>query len=171
MSKYVLSGFLAMLIVCAAKAQTATDPANVFQARLIGARETPVNSTPATGTFQMTIASDNSNFTYQLTFANLVAPVTQAHIHFGQFSVSGGIMIWLCQTPSTPGPAGPPPCPAGGGTVMGTVTAAQVVGPMAQGISPGQFAQALDAIRMGIAYANVHSTTFPAGEIRGQITY
>jgi hypothetical protein len=49
------------------------------------------------------------------------------------------------------------------------VTAAKVIGPDGQGIEPGAFAEALKAIRSGFAYANVHSTKWPAGEIRGQI--
>jgi len=53
--------------------------------------------------------------------------------------------------------------------VSGTAKATDVIGPAAQGISPGEFAKILDAIRSGFAYANVHTTRFPGGEIRGQI--
>jgi hypothetical protein len=49
------------------------------------------------------------------------------------------------------------------------VTPADVVGPAGQGISPGQFEEVLKAMREGATYANVHSTLFPGGEIRGQI--
>jgi len=61
-----------------------------------------------------------------------------------------------------------PACPASG-KVTGTVTATDVIGPAAQGIAPGEFAEALRALRAGMTYANVHSTKFPGGEIRGQI--
>jgi hypothetical protein len=54
--------------------------------------------------------------------------------------------------------------------VSGVITAAQIVGPAAQGIATGEFAELVDALRSGAAYANVHTTTFPAGEIRGQIS-
>jgi hypothetical protein len=53
--------------------------------------------------------------------------------------------------------------------VTGTARATDVIGPTAQGIAPGEFAKILDAIRSGAAYANVHTTRFPGGEIRGQI--
>jgi hypothetical protein len=55
------------------------------------------------------------------------------------------------------------------GDVMGTITAAQVVGPAGQGIAAGEFEELVRAIKTGVTYANVHSTKFPGGEIRGQI--
>ncbi|MBV9172569.1 MAG: hypothetical protein JOZ81_21060, partial [Chloroflexi bacterium] len=51
-----------------------------------------------------------------------------------------------------------------------TLTAADVVGPAAQGIAPGEMARVIRAIQDGAAYGNVHSTMFPAGETRGQLT-
>ncbi|MBV9545378.1 MAG: hypothetical protein JOY61_13490, partial [Chloroflexi bacterium] len=47
---------------------------------------------------------------------------------------------------------------------------ADVVGPAAQGIAPGEMARVIRAIQDGAAYGNVHSTMFPAGETRGQLT-
>jgi hypothetical protein len=44
-----------------------------------------------------------------------------------------------------------------------------VIGPVPQGITPGEFDELLEAIRAGVAYVNVHTSTFPAGEIRGQL--
>jgi hypothetical protein len=48
-------------------------------------------------------------------------------------------------------------------------SAADVIGPTTQGIEPGAFAELVRAMRAGVTYTNVHSTKFPAGEIRGQI--
>jgi hypothetical protein len=53
--------------------------------------------------------------------------------------------------------------------VTGTITAANIIGPAEQGIAPGEFAEAVAAIRAGVAYVNVHSTKLPNGEIRGQL--
>jgi hypothetical protein len=53
--------------------------------------------------------------------------------------------------------------------VTSTVTALNLIGPAGQGVSAGEFAEALAAIRHRFAYANVHSAKIPGGEIRGQI--
>jgi hypothetical protein len=71
-------------------------------------------------------------------------------------------MFFLC------GGGGKPACPSSG-KVTGIVVAADIIGPAAQGVSPGQLAEAIRAMRAKAAYANVHTTTYPTGEIRGQI--
>jgi hypothetical protein len=54
--------------------------------------------------------------------------------------------------------------------VTGSVTVANVIGPNAQGITPGaDFAKVVQALRDGAAYVNVHTMRSPAGEIRGQV--
>lgn len=85
----------------------------------------------------------------------------------------GGIVVWLCQTPGTMHPVvdlqdTTPFCPASG-TVTGTIEPEDVLTVTGQGIDAGQFAELVRAIRAGATYANVHSTLFGPGEIRGQI--
>jgi hypothetical protein len=46
---------------------------------------------------------------------------------------------------------------------------ADVVGPNAQGIAPGEWDAFIAALRAGMGYANVHDATYPGGEIRAQI--
>lgn len=140
-----------------------------FRAELSGFQEVPAIVSTGSGRVRVFI-HDDTLVSYELEFENLEGAVLQSHIHLGQTSVSGGIMVWLCGTDTNPGPAGTPPC---GGPTSGAaaraITAADVIGPAGQGVSPGEFAEFLLALRTGNAYANVHSTRNPSGEIRGQL--
>ena len=135
---------------------------------LEGAPTGPV-STAATGSFEATIDDAAGEIHYTLSYSGLEGDVRQAHIHFGQRSVNAGISAWLCETATNQSPsASTPTCPASG-TVTGTITPLEVVGPTAQGITAGELDELVAALRAGRAYANVHSSLFPGGEIRGQI--
>jgi hypothetical protein len=121
-------------------------------------------STVGMGTFEARLNSAGTEISYTLTYTDLEGgAVSAAHIHFGQRAVGGGVIAFLC------GGGGKPACPASPGTVEGTIVAANVVGPAGQGIAPGQFDEAVRALRAGAVYANVHTATWPAGEIRGQV--
>ena len=148
----------------------ASGGSNSIQAHegLAGYSEVPALSTTGNGNFDAKVSSDGQSFDWTLTYGDLEGSVTQAHIHFGQRDVSGGISIWLCGTATNPGPAGTAVCPSAG-TVTGTATAANVVGPVGQGIEAGAWEEILAAIRAGKTYANVHSTKWAPGEIRGQL--
>ena len=125
-------------------------------------------STVATGQFDARISHDETEIDYVLSYADLEGAVQQAHIHFGRRGTNGGISAFLCTNLGN-GPAGTPPCPPSPATVSGTITAADVVGPTAQGIAPGEFAELIRAIRNGATYVNVQSAKVPNGEVRGQI--
>jgi CHRD domain len=150
---------------------TSTALAQTVHADLHGFQEVPAVTTFATGTFRAKLDSAGRSIFYELDFGNLQGTVTQAHIHLGQFSVNGGIAVWLCGTGTgnLAGPPGTPVCPAGGGLVNGTITPANVVGPAAQLLGAQEFDKLMEAIRAGVTYANVHSSLVPGGEIRGQI--
>jgi len=129
-------------------------------------------STKASGTFSATLNKSGDMIDYVLSYKDLEGAVTQSHIHFGQRHTVGGIVIWLCQTAGTQAPVGvravTPICPTEG-TVTGTILANQVLAQTAQGVAAGEFDEIIRAIRAGAAYANVHTTLFSPGEIRGQI--
>lgn len=136
---------------------------------LIGYQENPSNSTTGNGTFEAKVANDDESFDWTLHYEALEGTVQQAHIHFSQRGVNGGISIWLCGTATSPGPAGTLVCPPPPATISGTADATDVVGPTGQGIEAAAFGEILAAIRAGKAYANVHSSKWPGGEIRGQL--
>jgi hypothetical protein len=120
-------------------------------ADLIGYQEVPALSTTAKGHFRAWVDTRAGTITYRLSYDALEGTVTQSHVHFGQKNVNGGISFFLC-TNAGNGPAGTGTPPAGG-----------------QGIEPGALAEIIAAIREGVAYANVHSSKWPGGEIRGQL--
>jgi len=135
------------------------------RAKLIGWDETPSSiSTVAKGKFRAEIDRDGDSIEYKLSYEGIEGGTAfAAHIHLGQRHTSGGVSAFLC------GGGDKPVCPATAGTVEGTIDAADVVGPAAQGILAGQLNELVRAIRAGATYVNVHSTTFPGGEIRGQV--
>jgi hypothetical protein len=136
---------------------------------LKGHEEVPAISTGARGSFRAEINADAGTIAYQLSYSGLQGDVRQAHIHFGQRSVNGGISVFLCQTTFNPDPTNlAPTCPQEG-TVSGILRSNNVIGPAAQGLSASEFAELVQAIHGGVAYVNVHSTTFPGGEIRAQL--
>ncbi len=136
------------------------DSHNKFEATLNGYMEVPSISTTARGSFRLEVKP--SSLTYRLSFRDLSAAPLFAHIHFARPDVNGAVAAFLC------GGGGKPACPASG-TISGTIVPADVVGPAGQGIAPGEFAELVRAIRNGATYANVHSSNFPGGEIRGNI--
>lgn len=141
---------------------------------LIGYQEVPALSTVASGRFRAWVDTVANTIHWKLSYDGLEGTVTQAHVHFGQMGVSGGISFFLCSNLGN-GPMGTQPCPEGSADLEGVVTPEQVIGPAAtatspgQGIEPGAFGEIAAAIRAGQAYANVHSTKWPAGEIRAQL--
>jgi len=126
-------------------------------------------STVGTGSFEASLNGAGDEISYTLTYSDLEGVlvtggvVTQAHIHFGQRGANGGVIAFLC------GGSTKPACPASPATVTGTITAADIIGPGAQGIEAGSFDEAVRAIRAGMVYANVHTTRWPSGEVRGQV--
>jgi hypothetical protein len=162
-----------LIIVMVGLLVTATGAkADQIRALLTGYEETPAAvSTTGRGVFIATIDPNGDTIHYRLTFNALQAPVTQSHIHVGQLSIGGSVVIFLCQTATNPDPTGlAPQCPQQG-TVTGKITAANVIaGSQApQQLAAGDLAAVITAIRAGATYANVHTTVSPGGEIRGQI--
>ena len=144
---------------------------------LTGYEEVPSVSTTGNGLFDARINKAGDEIAYTLTYSDLEGAVQQAHIHLGQAGVNGGITVFLCSNLGN-GPAGTQPCPAPPATITGTITAADVSPNIPatqaarnQGLNTGEFDEFLAALRAGALYVNVHSTTWPGGEIRSQIEH
>lgn len=142
-----------------------------FHAKLFGRNEVPAVSTTGSGEFKATVRPDGKGLDYEISYKDLSGAPSMSHIHIGQKFAAGGIMIWLCGTTQPAKPADAPTCPGGvAGTWSGTLSASQVVGSAAaQGISAGEWEEALQVIRSGNAYVNIHTAQSPSGEIRGQL--
>jgi len=136
----------------------------VLTANMFGGHEVPPINTRATGHFRATIHADGT-IDFTVTYSNLSSTPTVSHIHFGQFNVAGGVMIFLC------GGGGQPACPTTtSGSFSGNIVAANVVGPAGQGVTAGDLASALRiVVDQEEGYANLHSANFPGGEVRGQV--
>lgn len=153
----------------------ADDDFRRLRADLIGVNEVTSVSTVASGKFKAEINKDETAIDWELSYEDLEGAVQQAHIHFGQKHTNGGITVFLCTNLGN-GPAGNQPCPPSPATITGTIMAADVSpnipatqAARTQGINTGELAELIRAIRAGATYANVHSTTWPGGEIRDQI--
>ena len=132
-----------------------------------------VNESNARGSATFQLSADGTELSYRLSVAN-IENVFMAHIHQGPVGANGPVVLWLYPS-TTPGPG-----PLGGGRIdgviaTGTVTAANLVGPLA-----GMPLSALVAqLTTGNTYVNVHTNDgvaptntgpgdFPGGEVRGQ---
>jgi hypothetical protein len=142
---------------------------------MVGYQEVPSVSTSASGEFHARISNDETQIQYVLSYSALEGSVQQSHIHIGQPGVNGGISVFLCSNLGN-GPAGTQPCPPAPATISGTIVAADVspnipatAAARTQGLGTGELAELIKAMRAGATYVNVHSTTWPGGEIRSQI--
>ena len=167
MKSFFALAVLAVIIVGASQ-RTSADPL-VFAASLSGPGESPPNSSPGTGFTIVTFDPATHLLNVQVTFSNLVAGTTASHIHAPTTVPFTGAAAVATQLPSFVGfPLG-----VTSGTFNGTLdlTQASSYNPSFITSSGGTVALAeaalINAIIEGRAYLNIHSTTFPGGEIRG----
>ena len=134
-----------------------------LRAELRGLNEVPPTTSRGSASLRATLDEDAQTISFTIDFRDLTANPTVAHIHFGPTKVNGGVMVFFC------GGGGKPACPPAPATITGTWVAADVLGPAAQGIAAGEFAESLAAMRNGLSYANIHTDKHPGGEIRGPV--
>ena len=170
---------IAVTVFALATTLSASNPASDsshFSARLDGFEENPSLSTTGHGHVSLRIDDEAETIEFEFSYDDLEGVGTTpfvtngvvlfAHIHVAAQGVNGGVATFFC------GGGGKPACPTPSGSVSGVITAADVVGPAAQGLNPGEptaFEELVRAIRAGYAYANLHTTRWTGGEIRGQL--
>lgn len=140
-----------------------------FRTHLTGAEEVPVRLTNAQGQAIFKLSADGSSLSYKLIASN-IENVIAAHIHLGPVGVNGPVVAFLY------GPVDPGGGRTNGVLSQGTITAADLIGPLL-----GQsMVELMAEIEAGNTYVNVHTNDgvgdpnsgpgdFPGGEIRGQI--
>lgn len=127
-----------------------------FTAQLAGENEVPAVETRARGVVTVKVSKDGSYLTYRLIVAN-IDNIRMAHFHMAPAGSNGDVVAWLY------GPTDPTDT-YNGLLAEGMITKDEVIGPIA-----GDFNALLQAIRNGNIYVNVHTTDYPAGELRGQL--
>jgi CHRD domain len=114
-----------------------------ISATLSGTSEVPANASTATGSVTGTFDPVSNVITVNVNFNGLSAVATAAHIHSGAVGVNGGVIVGLTGFPS-----------AVSGTYSNSFT---LTAPQAASLASGGL------------YVNIHNSSFPGGEIRGQI--
>jgi hypothetical protein len=118
---------------------------SAFTANLIGAEEVPPSGSSGTGTGTVVLNAAQTQITVNLTFTGLSTPANAGHIHGpGASGVIAPIVFGFSGVPAATAGSIPQQTFA--------ITAAQVAD-----------------LQAGLYYMNVHTTTFPDGEIRGQL--
>jgi uncharacterized protein (TIGR03118 family) len=113
-----------------------------FGATLSGANEVGPTASPGTGSGLFTVV--NNVLTYNVSFANLLSPATASHIHGpGTPTQNAGVIIPFSGTPA-----------ATSGAISNQVVLTS---------------QQLLYMASGLTYANIHTTNYSGGEIRGQL--
>ncbi|MEH6470918.1 MAG: CHRD domain-containing protein [Halopseudomonas sp.] len=137
---------------------------------LLGANEVPPVISPGEGDFKARFKNDKIEF--KLKYEELDtggSDVTQAHIHIGLPSNTGGITVFLCTNlGNNPANATLRSCPASPGEVEGEIVEADVLA-VGNIIQAGDLEGLKRLIEDGATYINVHSDDHPPGEIRGQV--
>ncbi len=139
-----------------------------YAATLSGPSESPPNSSPATGSATFDYDTVTHSLTMSISFSGLVGTTTVAHIHAdtavagtGTAGVATGLAGWTIGLQS------------GSYTrtidMMSTATYGNAYLAAHGGTAASAETDLLAAMSIGKAYLNLHSTTYPGGEIRGFI--
>ncbi len=135
----ILSGAL-LFGACSKKSDPAPDPNINFAGTLSGSNENPSNASAASGSVTVTFNNDTKILTATASFSGMTP--TAAHIHNAAAGTNGPVVFGLGAAPFT-------------SPVKYTSAA----------LTTQQEAD----LKANNYYVNIHSSTFPGGEIRAQI--
>jgi len=136
----------------------------VFVTHLSPANEVPATISKGQGQAIFMLNEDGTALNYKLNVAN-TRDITQAHIHCGESGVNGPVVVFLFGLVPTG-------VNQNGVLAEGTITAENIIARGSSAACVGglnSFETLLEKMRNGGAYVNVHTLTYPGGEIRGQI--
>ena len=156
MHRTTVTSFLVILLITVSVAISFAAERN-FKAHLSGKEEVPPVATKAQGQAHFKLSKDGTKLEFKLNVAN-IENVTAAHIHLAPKGDNGPVVVTLFSGPTTEGKTT-------GTLAEGTITAADLVGPLAG----KPLSDLIKQMEAGNTYVNVHTTQHPAGEIRGQI--
>jgi hypothetical protein len=128
-----------------------------MMATLSGGEENPAILTGAVGTADVAVDATNRELTVNLRLFNLPTGTTAGHIHVAPRGVNGPVVI------DFPIPTGR----TGDLTLSFRVGAGQLRSRPEIGVN--SIDDAIQSIVGGGAYVNIHTSTNPGGEIRGQL--
>jgi hypothetical protein len=144
----------------------------VYSTLLTGSNESPANASPGTGTAEITIDAEAHTMRVVTSFSGLMAGVTASHIHVingpgdGNTTDTNGPVVTT--VPTFPGFPGAVTFGSYDNTfnmtLAGSYNPAFVTA--AGGLATAESAF-FSGIASGRAYLNIHTSTFPGGEIRG----
>lgn len=138
-----------------------------YVATLNGANEAPANASPGFGSAELTV--HGNSYRLVVNFADLIGNVTAAHIH-GPTAVAGaGTAGVMTPVPTYPGFPGAVTSGSYDRTFDLTDTTTFNAGflTLHGGSAAAAAAAFLASLNAGTAYLNIHTMTFPGGEIRG----
>jgi len=153
----VQTGVIADLLTPVFASSNVTE--QLFTTKLFGDMEVPPIETNATGWAEFRPILNENTVTYTLNVTD-IDNVTAAHIHSGEQGQNGPIVVTLFK------PDIPTQKMVSGLLSEGDITADNLEGPLAG----KQLSELLSSMHSMGVYVNIHTTQYPDGEIRGQVS-
>lgn len=155
--KHITKFGVAALAALALTATAASAQVVQMAATLSSGEETPALLSGAVGTAEVSVDAEAKEVSVTLRVFNLPTRSAAGHIHVGPRGVAGPVVL------DFPGIAGRT------GDFVVTFRVNQSAFRPQPAIGINTMDDVIQAITGGSAYVNIHTTTFPAGEIRGQL--